>query len=82
LSASSNHTYALSLTSTASSSSPSAVIWVDNVQQGTVSFSKSGGASTALTVKLTKGLHTMMLVAPQPATSSVTISSIELKCTK
>lgn len=78
----SSHTYAVTLTTGAVASGTTAAIWVDNVKQGTMSFPTAGGLSSPVTLKLTKGLHTLMLQAPLPATSSVTISSIGLKCTK
>ncbi len=77
-----SHTYTLTLTTAASQSGTTAGIWVDNANQGTVSFPTSAGASSSLTMKLTKGVHTLMLVAPQPASSSATISSIEVTCSK
>jgi hypothetical protein len=80
LNASGSHTYSLTLTTSASQAGVTAEIWVDNVKQGTVSFPTSAGGSSALSVKLTPGLHTLMLFAPKPATSSVTISSIGFKC--
>ena len=82
LNASGSHTFSLNLTTGASPAGTTAEVWVDNVKQGTVSFQTSGGASSALTIKMTNGLHTLMLLAPQPVTSSVTILSIEVKCIK
>lgn len=82
LSASGSHTFGLSLSALSVSSAATAEIWVDNVKQGVVSFPSSGGSTSALTVKLTKGLHTLMLKAPAPAASVATITSISVKCVR
>ena len=76
----SSHTYAINLTTSATASGTTAVFWVDNVKQGSVTLPTSAGTSSVLNVKLAGGLHTLMLHAPQPATHSVSISSIEIKC--
>jgi hypothetical protein len=80
LNASGSHKFTFNLTSDASPPGTTAAIWVDDVKQGTVTFLTSAGVTSPLTVKMTKGLHTMMLVAPEPANRSVTISSITVKC--
>ncbi len=75
-------TFTLALTTVgATPAGTTAQIWVDNVKQGTVDFRTSAGVSTSVTIKMTKGLHTLMLLAPQPAANSATISSITVKRT-